>query len=81
MEYQEKSSSKHLDTPIELDTTFVSSIEGDLVMLFEDVGISLAAFGGTSNYGDSNNDNEFEISFNFIIKCMNKSCVACTNHY
>ena len=58
----------------------MSSIEGEHVLLFEDVGISLAAFVVTSNYGDSNNDSEFGISFNSIIKCMKNSCVACTNH-
>ena len=81
MEYQETSSLKSLHTPIETATTFVFSIEGELVLLFEDVGISLALFAGTSNYGDSNNDSQFVISFNSIIKCMNKSCVACTNHF
>ena len=57
----------------------MSSIEGEHVLLFEDVGISLAAFVVTSNYGDSNNDSEFGISFNSIIKCMNKSYMTCMN--
>ena len=71
---------KPLDTPIEFDTTFVSPIQGECVMSFEDVSISLAAFARTSNYGDFNNDSEFGIYFNSIIKCMKKSSVACTNH-
>ena len=80
IEYEETSGSKPLDTPTESTTTFVSSIEGEHVLLFEDVGHSLAAFAGTSNYGDSNNDSEFGIYFNSIIKCVNKSHVTCTNH-
>ena len=75
MEYQETSGSKPLDTPTEYAITFVSSIEGEHVLLFEDVGISLAVFAGTSNYGDPKNYSEFGISFNSIINCMNKSCV------
>jgi len=55
MEDQEKSGSKPLDTPTETATKFVSSVEGESVLLVEGVGISLAAFAGTSNYGDPKN--------------------------
>jgi hypothetical protein len=75
MEDQEKSGSKPLDTPTETATKFVSSVEGESVLLVEGVGISLAAFAGTSNYGDPKNYSEFGIYFNSIINCTNKSCV------
>lgn len=55
MEDQDKSGSKPLDTSTETATTFVASFQGEPALSVEGVGISLAAFAGTSNYGDPKN--------------------------